>query len=378
MASGTAQGSAQPRGDPPFGSKPDGSLVELSEAAAAFRRSGFEAAKSGCFFQARQRLEAAAQLDPDDARTWAALGLCAFAEGKITQARRSWRVSVARDPDSAAARFIESVEKGDGREALEAYNEALEDAAAARWGPARSRLANVREVLPDFAPAAILLGLVHEAEGDSAAATHIWADAVDRFRDHPELLRLLGASAPETAHTARPARSYLPYAALAIAVIGLAGVVAISQTTGGTTRSGDTAQVEPALNQAAAPVDTPDNATQLPADADDPAEAAPAAERDPAVTAVQYDVAWGLYEEAREQSAAGDWAAAVPRLVLVDEMAAGRFYHDDALYLLARAHAIRGSSDEARQVAEALLARYPESIFANSVTRAIAGTGQHP
>lgn len=356
-----------------------GPSLELNGAAEHFRRSGFSAARSGRLDKARRLLETAVQLEPVDAQPWAVLGLCAFASGDVAEARRSWKASTARDAESPAAAFLELVESGAGRDALEAYNEALHHAKGERWRQARSCLQQAREALPDFVPAAILLGLVHEAEGKTAAARRVWARASDRYRDHPELLRLLGLSTPGLGRTASQPRSYWPYAAVLAAAVGLVWVSVVSQTRDGGEPPGEVAQAQSGLNRTTPPVDTPEEDSSQVLDRSDVSMAViSGGAPDAGVLAVQYDVAWGLFEQARDRSAMGDWAGAVPRLVLVDELAPGRFYHDDALYLLARGYAIRGRSDEAKAVADVLLTKYPESIFANSVTRAIAETGQHP
>lgn len=79
-----------------------------------------------------------------------------------------------------------------------------------------------------------------------------------------------------------------------------------------------------------------------------------------------------------QQSDEGSWDRALPQLILAADLSNGRFYHDDILYLLARAYARAQKPDRARAVAQQLIAAYPTSIFVNSVTRKIAETGREP
>lgn len=367
------------------GGGPDCSCLELgtrlTDAAAALRRAGMEAARSGRLCEARRLLRSSIAIDSADARTWAVLGLCEFSIGDMTAARTSWDIAADLHAESPAASWVREIESGAVRGALEGYNDALEEANRGQWAQARERLQDVRATLPDFVPLAILLGLVHEGEGDRSAARDVWLEAVALARDHPDLLRLLSRSAEPSALAVSGVRSSWAYGGVAVAALGIAGLLALPLLD---RREGPSQP--PALQETATlepltpPVDPPEGE-----ESGTSGIAAVSGERflsgavrDTAVMALQYDVAWRLFQEARTQSEAGNWAAVVPRATLVDDLAPGRFYHDDALYLLARAYAHTGRSDEAQAVAGTLLSTYPTSIYVNSVTRSIAETGRHP
>jgi TolA-binding protein len=80
----------------------------------------------------------------------------------------------------------------------------------------------------------------------------------------------------------------------------------------------------------------------------------------------------------RQAHAEEDWAAAATALQASVAAGENRFYHDDALYLLARSLARAGRTDEARAAAGRLAREHPASPFHNRVARAIAATGAEP
>lgn len=348
-------------------------VMALAEGA---RRFGYAAARSGRIWEARRHLRSAVEFDATDARAWCVRGLCSFALGDLPEAKACWTAALNQDSHCPASFWLGALDSGPVRDALDAYNTALGNAQRGRWGQALNALQAVRRALPDFVPAGILLGLVLEGEGRLSEARSVWTDARAHAQDHPELLRMLAERTPPSRGplAAATPRWFYPASAAAVLIV----VVALFALLRPQPQSG------PAETQAAAAVPQVEHPPTAPSEAggaappEDVVGPASTTDRAPAVTAIQYDVAWDLFEQARDQAEDGDWIAAVPRLALVADWAAGRFYHDDALYLLARGHAYGGMTDEAKSVASMLLSSYPTSIFANSVSRNIAGTGRHP
>lgn len=358
-------------------------LAELDARAGSLTRDGFRAAAEGRLHHAAARLGEALRLNARDAAACAVLGLCRLALGDAPGARAAWRM--AQTDDCAA--WLRSLEDGELRDAFRAHDAALASARAGDHGAALAALDRALAIVPDLLPAARLRGLVLLAQGDTGAARQAWSAALAVCPDDPALLRLLAqtpapptASAPvPAAETPRPARTgrIAPFAVGAGTAAVAAGIAALLAWPSASP------SVSPAsFRDAEVPARTPPATASAPSagSASAPASAPPAVTASPAspVSTSVPASGWEAYRVGREAHAAEDWAAAVTALEASVAAGENRFYHDDALYLLARSLARAGRTDEARAAASRLAREHPASPFHNRVTRAIAATGAEP
>lgn len=367
--------------------------TELESAARLLRRAGFAAARSGRLHEAHHLMEQAVELDGRCAVSWQALGLCCLALGSITQARLAWACAAHLDPQCDAAKYLEDLSHGFVAAALRRYNRAIEAARRGQWSDALRQLQPVRRSLPDFLPAGRLSGLVLESSGDAEAARQVWLEYLALAHDDMDLLRLTAASdsARASARTKSPRSSSYRLVRAAtglLAVLVLAtGLVLLRLSKGpaaGPTlpRAEDSPvrQVPAGLGIPTARDSEGGSALLAPQDSPLASEKSvePPPELGPELAALNWDFAWRLFQAARRDTDEGSWDRALPQLILAADLSNGRFYHDDILYLLARAYARAQKPDRARAVAQQLIAAYPTSIFVNSVTRKIAETGREP
>ena len=349
----------------------EATLARLDARARALVRDGFRAAGEGRLHHAANRLGEAVRLTGGDAAARAVLGLCRLALGDAPGARAAWR---GAGTDECAA-WLRSLDDGELRDAFREHDAAL---AAAREGDHPAALAALGcalAIVPDLVPAGRLRGLVLLAQGDAGAARAAWSAHLALCRDDPELLRFLAESpvpaASDPVARADPAMErrqarvgrVLAFAAGAgTAAAASAALVALLA------RPPATPPVSPApLRDQAVPAGAPPTAAppSLPSPGSTTAAPAPAS-------------GWEAYRQGRDAYARGDWAAAATALEASVAAGAGRFYHDDALYLLARSLARAGRAGEARAAAGRLARDHPDSPFHNRVARQIAATGAEP
>lgn len=350
----------------------ESALAELDARAQALVREGFRAAGERRLHHAASRLGEAVRLNGGDATSLAVLGLCRLALGDAPGAREAWREV---ETDECAA-WLQSLDDGELRTAFREHDAALASAREGDHAAALAALDRALAIVPDLVPAGRLRGLVLLAQGDAGAARAAWSAHLAVCRDDSELLRFLAESpvpaAPAPIASADPAlqrrqarvRGVLTFAAGAgTAAAASAALVAL--------------MARPPVTAPASPVS--------PAALHDgrvPAAAAPvpaAAPPSPAsATATVPASGWEAYRLGRDAHARGDWAAAVQALEASVAAGEGRFYHDDALYLLARSLARAGRADDARAAAARLAREHPSSPFHNRVARQIAATGNEP
>lgn len=340
----------------------EAALAELDARADALVRDGLRAAGEGRLHHAANRLDEAVRLNGADAASRAVLGLCRLALGDAPGARAAWRDA---GPDDCAA-WLRSLEDGELREALGAHDAALASARDGDHPAALAALDRALAIVPGLVPAGRLRGLVLLAQGDADAARAAWNAHLAACRDDPALLRLLAetpvpaaepapVAAPEPARPARRGRA-VPFAAGAGTAAAAAALVAMLAW--------------PAAGPAVAPV--PVRAPAAPASV--PVASSPA----PAADTSRPASGWEAYRLGRDAHGRKDWAAAAAALEGSVAAGEGRFYHDDALYLLARSLARAGRAEDARAAAGRLVREHPQSPFHNRVARAIAATGAEP
>ena len=360
----------------------------IGSVARGLRSAGLAAAASGRASEACRLLARAAAYDPSDVTVWEVRGLCSFSIGRVSEARGCWERATALAPTSQAAAWLQEITAGAVADSLRAYNAALGKAAAGDHDEAAGLLTRVCAHLPDFAPAARLQGLVLVAQGRPALARQVWREQLARVSDDAELWRLLAAAGEGDAPLTPPApvtqrrRTWVTVAS-AGAVTALLLIVTVlpirrpetAHQVASLPRAGGapnvSSQQPPAHRPAEGGLQPRDLTREEPRDTSG-AAATPQGRED------RRQAGWALYGEARGDVVRGAWEAAVPKLTRAVEYGVGSFYHDDALYLLAQGHAALGRPTDARRIAAALLAQHPSSMFANSVTRAIASTGERP
>jgi tetratricopeptide (TPR) repeat protein len=369
----------------------ESALADLDARASALVRDGLRAAGERRLHQAARQLGEAVLLNGGDRPVRAVLGLCRLALGDAAGARAAWRVGGTGE----CAAWLAALDDGELRQALREHDTAL---AAARSGDHDAALAAVDralEILPGLVPAAHLRGLVLAARGDLRAARRTWTAQLDSCRDDPELLRLLVESADpaDAVGSAAVAERSEPVSAVASvpapaprvvrwrerpgrvgAFLAGAASAAVVAVVFSLTEPPASPATLPANDFTASPPSPPSATTASPAVAAE-ASPAPAAGSAPASAAPS---GWAAYREGRDAHLRGDWAGATAALEASVAAGEGRFYHDDALYLLARSLARAGRPDEARRAAERLASEHPASPFHNRVVRAIAATGAEP
>jgi tetratricopeptide (TPR) repeat protein len=350
----------------------------------ALARDGLRAAGEGRLHHAANRLGEAVRLNGADAASRAVLGLCRLALGDAPGARAAWRDVESDD----CAAWLRSLDDGELRDAFRAHDAAL---AAARDGDHPAALAaldRALSILPDLVPAGRLRGLVLLAQGDAVAAREAWSAHLAACRDDPALLRLLAetpapAAAPapvvlpvaETPRPVRPGR-VAPFALGAGTAAAAAALVAMLAWPAGTPTVSP-APFRDGTASAGSAASAGSGSTAPAAASPASASASPASSASPAPSALPAS-GWEAYRLGRDAHGREDWAAAAAALEASVAAGKGRFYHDDALYLLARSLARAGRAEDARAAAGRLLREHADSPFHNRVARAIAATGAEP
>jgi tetratricopeptide (TPR) repeat protein len=337
------------------------------------------AARRGLLWRARTRLDEWARLDGRDATGMLVRGLVAAALGDARGADDSWR----RLPDDGrAAAWLAGLRGGALRRAFERYNAAV---AAVRAGEDERAAAEVEEALaafPDLLPALRLRGLLEAAAGDAARARSSWTALVERCGDDADALRFLaglGAPSPVAERGRAAVPGWRRWAPAGVgAALSAAAVLALL------VGRGSSAATQPASSPApAAPAvafaprgrgepATPRNAAERAVAVAPPGPVPPPASP-PAAARRPSPVDLDAYRAARTAFAAGDWATVRERLSGAVGGDPGAYFHDDALYLLARAELAAGDPAAARRAAVELLALHPQSIFVNRITRSLVG-----
>jgi hypothetical protein len=330
--------------------------------AAALRRAGMAAARAGELHRSAALLRDAARLAPLAPEAARVLGLAALCLGEVRLAAQAWR----------RAEADEAVLFGDGpvRDALRAYNDALGEARAGNTGGAAARVDEALRLLPDLVPAHRLRALVAAERGDGPAARAACEAGLATCSDDPVLLRCLAslavsadASVPVSA-SADVASAVRPRPRSAVrAGVGAAWAATVALAIFLTSR----------LQDHRGATVLPPAPLSRPADASPPRAAPPAIGPPAAAPAAAFDFA--AYRRGREAFARSEWRRAASELGGAAAAPAGAYYRDDALYLLARAQARASRPGDARATAALLLRDHPASIFANHVTRRLAGEG---
>lgn len=347
------------------------------------RDHGFRSARSGLVFEGCRTLRAAAAHDPTDPRVWEVLGLCSFSTGNIAEARQCWESATAKNPESPATTWLRELSSGSIASALTDYRHALEEARSGWYETAATTIAGVREAVPDFAPAGCLEGVIFAAQGETPLAREAWQKQLRLVRDDPALRRLLTeVTEPEivTPHPRKLLRSMFRGRAPLWATIVSAAMIAVVIVHFSIRRHGAehaSAAGPPSVAESRAEVQVP-TALAGKATADVSAGAHSSKGATAGTRASERSLGWQLFVDGRRDAERGALATAVKKLSQAVSYGAGAFYHDDALYSLARAQAKAGDSQAASATATKLLREYPKSIFANSVTVKIAQMSHGP
>lgn len=348
---------------------------ELLREADVRARAGRAALREGRLHAGLRLLAEAHELaDPDDDAR-AALGLAALATGDPQLAREAWR-GCAEEHD--ARRWLAALEESGGpiRRALEAYNTALDHAAAGRLEEALPLAREATAKLRGFVPAHRLLGLILAARGRIDEAREAWRVGLETCADDESLLGYMARTSLEAgrAPAAPIAAAGEPGAAansrggrntrrLTLAALWLITILGAWNLAGGVGDGGgaDREAIDEAGSRTAAP-----NVVAAEAPAAEPAVA-------PALPpAAASPLTLSGYRLGRLADREGEWRSVVYHLESARTTDPDIHYVDDALYLLARAYAELGEPEAAREVARQILAEHPSSIFANSITHALA------
>ena len=377
------------------------SATSLTARAEELSRAAMSAAAHGELHRALDLGRQALTIDGSSAQLWQMTGLSALAVGDVAEAVSSLRVAHSLDAASGANEWVTSIERGPAHSALKHYNHALAEAQADRIDSAVESARQALHDLPNFVPAARLLGLLCVEQGNVAEAREMWQSALETCSDDRDLLRLLAATSAtvpvERGGTPTPPRrvsigiraqkTILPAVTVGLAVLTLLVI-------GGAVIS----------NRRATPAQADTTRAPLASRADSVALARAlgqilAAESDSAVDALRalepHTRQWPAAAKQRAASIAqqrgrdhfsagekafnsGQWRAATRELSWAVTYGDGAEYHAAAMYLLARSHARTSQPSSAKIQAEALLRRYPNSRYADGVMRTIARTGREP
>jgi tetratricopeptide (TPR) repeat protein len=354
--------------------------------------------------KARKLLLTACSWSQEESAALRLLGLCSLALGHVVEARRVWQRAHRLAPSEQLEAWIESLEHGELRQVMEGYNRAVALARSQRYDQAGAELDSTLRTVPDFLPAVRLRGLILLAQGDDASARALCRARLEAGWDDPELLRLAALCRESTMTLPTPLRSSgrrsslraIGAAVALSAVAFLAGLglrIGVESDPGGLVQQ-DGRDATPELT-APATQDQPDVSSSVAAmlgallagREDDllrvlderpevrGALAEPALAR---LRDLEQRIGWNRYRIGRDAVTRGDMRLGIEDLGYAVRYGEGTFYHDDALYLLARAHVRNGETSEAMQAAERLLHEHPRSIYNNSITRHIARTGREP
>lgn len=397
--------------------------------AATLRRAGMRAARDGDLHRAISLLRRSAQIAPLEMDSARVLGLAALCLGETGIAAEAWRRADAPEMTLLA--------DGPVRDALAAYNQALAAAQTGDAAAAVERVEQAHAAFPDLVPAHRLRALLAAEAGDAAGARAACEAGLAVCRDDAVLLRCF-ASATTAALATGAAAASLAAAASSASVSGAArgpfgSPSADAAATEEASASGENAAARP---RSASPdravraaslsresgeerwrrgtaipfparlawaasialtivvtrglTERGESASGNPPAASNPATAGgarPAAPSPSPVTAgspvplpgpqatpaAAFDFA--AYRRGRDAYGRGAWREAADDLSGAVAVPVDAYFRDDALYLLARAQGRIAARDEARKTAALLLRDYPESIFANRITRRIAAQG---
>lgn len=379
--------------------------AQLARRAQQLYAAGWRNASSGDWDGALRSLRAAVTLDDSLARAWELLGHCAFARGAVAEARRAWRRASEADPASHARDRLQSLEAGELRDVVGLYNEAVKLAKSGSAADALSALSSIASLCPHFLPALRLEGLLRLHLGQQEAGSSSWLERA-KFWSADSLLRQVLEETPsgrsDNLAGTLAGRQRIPVWWLGLAAAAsLVGALwlarnGLHEATRRSTRdsrayTGDANTVEADSFSKASSRTTDDEgwvrslSIALSGDADSIAELLERTSTDTIhlspgarsyVRSLLQRSGRNQYELARVALADGRRETARSALETAVRRAGGAYYADDALYLLMQLERERGDTSAARDVATHLLAAYPHSIFANSITRSIAATGR--
>jgi tetratricopeptide (TPR) repeat protein len=349
---------------------------------------GVRQAKARQYVVAFQTLKKSADLGSESPVVWQALGLCALACGSTHVANEAWEQAVRLGADDSTSAWRTSLRDGEIRKALGAYNDALEEARRGADANALAMIRDVENILPSFLPGVQLEGVIllrQQAARDRLAA---W-EARSRFwRDDPLVTRLTSEIhfRERASETRAVSRAQKPRMIRSAVLFGSAGLIAgflVGRLIVGPPDVAVSA-VEPVVtsastHSAAANASLIDAAlrrdqSRLLEEIDSIGLSAPGWSDEGKRIAGELLAAKILreYARARQSLRAQDTASAWSHLTIVLRSKAESYVLDDALYDAMRISLNRADTAKAKQFAATLLARYPQSIFANSITRAIA------
>jgi tetratricopeptide (TPR) repeat protein len=318
--------------------------------------SALRIARDGHYSSALGRLQ-----ESDDPVASAAAGLCALAVGRPDEAGRRWRAAIAADPASPARRWLQALETGDIRTAIEAYNVALSAASSGDHRLAERALQRSRELLPEFEPTERLTATLRRAR------------------------TLSNTPGPSKLRIGRRVAGAIGACLVLVAAAFHLGTRVGSRSAGAPAA---TMRSRPVGAPASATVDTREQMSHtigqvLAGDVDSIVALASQSHVD--------TLGWPMVARERmrrlqESGARRHFAAglkalraaspeqAVPHLAAAARLGDGAYIEDDALYELARAQWRSGAHTEAARTAHRLLTDFPNSIYANSTMRALADT----
>jgi tetratricopeptide (TPR) repeat protein len=372
------------------------STTSLAAHAAALADAASRAASAGELHRALELGREAVSIDGSSSRVWQMVALSALALGHTREALAAFRVAESMDAEGEASKWRQAMENGVVRRALTRYNLALVEAQEGHIAKAMTSAECVAKDLPQFVPAARLLGLLHVHEGQPARAREVWQAALAWCSDDRELLRLIAETADASGDTlpplrepvsARPlkTRGYVVPSAIAAVLVAVAALyfsgtrsdaaVVVDAVRPPLASRADTAALARALGQIlAAESDSAVDALRAlePHTANWPAAAKARA------SAIGQERGRAHFEAGQKAFNSGQWRAAARDLSWAVTYGAGSDYHAAAMYLLARSHARTSQPSSAKLEAQELLRMYPRSRYADAVMRSMATDGREP
>lgn len=381
---------------------------EIVRSAQRLCASGWRAVRSGDWAGGYRDLREAVALDSTFVGAWELLGLLAFAGGSVAEARQAWQNASLADCASPAGEWLQSLQSGDLCEVVRYYNEGVRLAQLGRLDAALSSVSSLADLCPEFLPAVRLEALLRVRIGEASEASteaRSWRRRARFWRSDYLLNQLLQAEREEPAVgnigvSEKLSRRSVAWFAVAGVIMLAGGIWATNpwhgrltlpplRTSQVPTIGGRAAQVEAAQTSPAGRIPSPypvrvlevalggDNdsvATLLEQVGSDTLELPPPVKA--RVVSILHRSGRHQYSLGRIALAEGRLDEAHERFELATRRGNGAYFADDALYLLMQVEQERGDRGAAREVAKRLLAAHPQSIFANSLTRSIAGAGQ--
>jgi predicted Zn-dependent protease len=370
----------------------------LTARAEELSRAAMAAAAHGELHRALEVGRQALAIDGSSAPLWRVTGFAALALGDVGEAVASLRVAHTIDASSGADTWLTSLERGPAHAALERYNRALADAQAQRTDEAILGAQAVLNELPNFVPAARLLGLLYAEQGRTEEARAVWQAALATCSDDRELLRLLASTnlgsqeQPATPRRrssmgVRAQKTILPAVTVGLALLTVvtlaAAVVSNRKNPDARTDSvraplatrSDSIALARALGQILAAES--DSAVEALRALEPHTRQWPAAAKARAAT-ISHERGRTHFTLGEKAFNSGQWRAATRELSWAVTYGDGSDYHPAAMYLLSRSHARTSQPSSAKVQAQEVLRRYPKSRYADGVMRAIASTGREP